>query len=447
MIRPAPTDVEQSCITTGRDLITINGRYREALHSVAKNRRVFYQLWKKMTKDLTGMQCLTWAWLVLWIFQFQLHPGASIIIWTANVEVSYISTGTNQTVINTCKCGIYGLDSPLQRAFGSVVLPSPDPLACFSNISFTVTQQPWIALIKRGNCSHAEKIRAAQEEGASAVVIYNVDGTGNETSTMSHPGTGSTVAIMIGNVLGTEIANLIKSGTEVYMDIKVAGPHGPVSPLWIYIMSFTFFAITVIILSYFIVIVFKRLYRNQQLRIQQRELKKVAEKAIAKLQVRTLRRTDPEIEAEDYSCAVCIDSFKRGDVVTNLPCRHVFHKTCIEPWLLEHHTCPMCKYDILKGEVGVEAGQASSLPPADVRFYPSTVTGSLPATADALTLHHTDTWLSLDIQAPEAAIQVSDPIYEDLDTRKKEHVYENPTFEQEQQCSDHQGINCQTHQM
>uniref|UniRef100_A0A4W4FD42 RING-type domain-containing protein n=1 Tax=Electrophorus electricus TaxID=8005 RepID=A0A4W4FD42_ELEEL len=346
-------------------------------------------------------------------FCSKLHPGASIIIWTANVEVSYISTGTNQTVINTCKCGIYGLDSPLQRAFGSVVLPSPDPLACFSNISFTVTQQPWIALIKRGNCSHAEKIRAAQEEGASAVVIYNVDGTGNETSTMSHPGTGSTVAIMIGNVLGTEIANLIKSGTEVYMDIKVAGPHGPVSPLWIYIMSFTFFAITVIILSYFIVIVFKRLYRNQQLRIQQRELKKVAEKAIAKLQVRTLRRTDPVL-SEDYSCAVCIDSFKRGDVVTNLPCRHVFHKTCIEPWLLEHHTCPMCKYDILKGEVSF------STDVSDVKYF----------------------YLMI-----SAAIQVSDPIYEDLDTRKKEHVYENPTFEQEQQCSDHQGINCQTHQM
>lgn len=30
---------------------------------------------------------------------------------------------------------------------------------------------------------------------------------------------------------------------------------------------------------------------------------------------------------------------------------HLFHKMCVEPWLLEHHTCPMCKYDILRREV------------------------------------------------------------------------------------------------
>lgn len=28
--------------------------------------------------------------------------------------------------------------------------------------------------------------------------------------------------------------------------------------------------------------------------------------------------------------------------------RHEYHKTCIDPWLLEHRTCPICKMDILK---------------------------------------------------------------------------------------------------
>lgn len=28
--------------------------------------------------------------------------------------------------------------------------------------------------------------------------------------------------------------------------------------------------------------------------------------------------------------------------------RHEFHKICVDPWLLEHRTCPMCKMDILK---------------------------------------------------------------------------------------------------
>jgi len=34
-------------------------------------------------------------------------------------------------------------------------------------------------------------------------------------------------------------------------------------------------------------------------------------------------------------------------------CSHFFHRSCIEPWLLEHRTCPMCKCDILKA-LGVE---------------------------------------------------------------------------------------------
>ena len=36
------------------------------------------------------------------------------------------------------------------------------------------------------------------------------------------------------------------------------------------------------------------------------------------------------------------------DVVRILPYKHQFHKSCIDQWLLEKRTCPMCKMDILK---------------------------------------------------------------------------------------------------
>lgn len=36
---------------------------------------------------------------------------------------------------------------------------------------------------------------------------------------------------------------------------------------------------------------------------------------------------------------------------------HLFHKNCIDPWLLEHRTCPMCKCDILK-VLGVEVSHS-----------------------------------------------------------------------------------------
>ena len=28
--------------------------------------------------------------------------------------------------------------------------------------------------------------------------------------------------------------------------------------------------------------------------------------------------------------------------------RHFFHKSCVDQWLIEHRTCPMCKLNILK---------------------------------------------------------------------------------------------------
>ncbi|XP_036425088.1 RING finger protein 148 [Colossoma macropomum] len=401
-----------------------------------------------MEKDKREIRWFSWVWLALLISQFPAHSSAFMVCWSAYVELRYFSPVTNQSTTSVCECGVYGSDSPLDAESGYVALPNSDPLACSPNITFAVNRKPWIALIKRGNCSHADKIQAAEQEGASAVVIYNIDGTGNSTNPMSHSGTGSTVAIMIGNHMGKQITSLVESGTEVYMSLLVGNPYKTWgNPLWVYVMSFTFFGITAIILGYFIFVVIRRLYRNRQLRIQQRELKKVAERAIAKLQVRTLRRTDPEVEAEENNCAVCIDSFKRGDIVTTLPCSHLFHKTCIEPWLLEHHTCPMCKYDILKGEVGVEPTQESSMPPADVRFYPSSVSGSLAETPDVVRSleQQAEARPGLGLQTAGCAIQVSNHIYEDPYATREGHIYENQAFEEEQQITDHQDSNHQTH--
>ncbi|KAJ3057210.1 E3 ubiquitin-protein ligase rnf13 [Rhizophlyctis rosea] len=47
-------------------------------------------------------------------------------------------------------------------------------------------------------------------------------------------------------------------------------------------------------------------------------------------------------------CAICIDEFVPGSRVRELPCRHVFHDTCVDPWLLRHNRlCPICKRDVL----------------------------------------------------------------------------------------------------
>ncbi|KAH8888991.1 hypothetical protein GQ53DRAFT_226719 [Thozetella sp. PMI_491] len=47
------------------------------------------------------------------------------------------------------------------------------------------------------------------------------------------------------------------------------------------------------------------------------------------------------------TCAICTEDFSKGVQVRKLPCEHVFHQSCLDPWLLGFAvTCPMCRLDI-----------------------------------------------------------------------------------------------------
>lgn len=32
-----------------------------------------------------------------------------------------------------------------------------------------------------------------------------------------------------------------------------------------------------------------------------------------------------------------------------ISCAHEFHKDCVDPWLLQHRTCPLCMHNIMGG--------------------------------------------------------------------------------------------------
>jgi len=43
------------------------------------------------------------------------------------------------------------------------------------------------------------------------------------------------------------------------------------------------------------------------------------------------------------SCCICLDEYIVGESLRKLPCNHIFHKDCIERWLLENACCPIDK--------------------------------------------------------------------------------------------------------
>jgi len=53
---------------------------------------------------------------------------------------------------------------------------------------------------------------------------------------------------------------------------------------------------------------------------------------------------------EDGECSICLNELKPSDQVRCLPpCGHLFHRSCIDLWLLRRADCPLCKRSV-RGE-------------------------------------------------------------------------------------------------
>lgn len=48
------------------------------------------------------------------------------------------------------------------------------------------------------------------------------------------------------------------------------------------------------------------------------------------------------------ACSICLADYNDDDLLRLLPdCDHFFHLKCIDPWLILHPTCPVCRYSPL----------------------------------------------------------------------------------------------------
>jgi hypothetical protein len=60
----------------------------------------------------------------------------------------------------------------------------------------------------------------------------------------------------------------------------------------------------------------------------------------------------PEATIKDISnlyyenCLICLNNFEKHELVTTLPCSHIFHCACLREWLSYNKVCPLCRASI-----------------------------------------------------------------------------------------------------
>ncbi|NXB73239.1 PJA2 ligase, partial [Donacobius atricapilla] len=51
-----------------------------------------------------------------------------------------------------------------------------------------------------------------------------------------------------------------------------------------------------------------------------------------------------DCNGQEQRCTICCSDYVDGEIITKLPCHHLFHKPCVTLWLQRSGTCPVCRH-------------------------------------------------------------------------------------------------------
>ncbi|XP_063927590.1 E3 ubiquitin-protein ligase goliath-like [Zophobas morio] len=245
-----------------------------------------------------------------------------------------------------------GCTLPLQSSRADRRLPPPG--------------EPWIALVKRGRCNFEVKVENAFRSNAAGVLVYNDrDSSTLDKMKLSSDSGRNISAVFTYKWKGEDLARLAENNSKVYVHITIASQTSSrtanINRTSVLFVSITFIVLMIISLAWLVFYYVQRFrYIHAKDRLSRR-LGNAAKKALSKIPTKNIKSEDKEVQGDGECCAICIEPYKICDVLRILPCGHEFHKSCIDPWLLEHRTCPMCKMDILKHYGFVFSGSQESI--------------------------------------------------------------------------------------
>ena len=195
----------------------------------------------------------------------------------------------------------------------------------------------WFLLVKHYyNCSFVNKVLNAQKAGYHAVIVYNslYDNTNPiecDTSTeQCNEVDIPTVLVSRDDGFILSLRYLFNQGFYIFLtdeSIDIVG----ILKTFGSVCAVVFICLLLCIVMCKIIQWINNRRRLNKHRMPLRSLKKLVTKRYSK--------------GDPYDmCAVCLEDYSEGDKLRVLPCAHVYHTKCIDPWLTKNkRVCPCCK--------------------------------------------------------------------------------------------------------
>ncbi|XP_077078598.1 E3 ubiquitin-protein ligase RNF43 isoform X1 [Siphateles boraxobius] len=215
------------------------------------------------------------------------------------------------------------------------------------------------------------KARLAIQRGAQAVIFDITDDPAaavelRDASSLPRP------VLLVKSSDAEELMGLVNKNEEamVYIDIMMDPPKWPHYDVGI--------LLTVALAVLAIIMIFALRFRCRSNRTWD-SVHQETMRAISRLETRTYssqgcsgsQRSGAASNSSSSSspiCAICLEEFMDGQDLRIISCAHEFHKECVDPWLLQHRTCPLCMHNIMGkqpqgSDLASRQPQRSRLPP------------------------------------------------------------------------------------
>ena len=62
----------------------------------------------------------------------------------------------------------------------------------------------------------------------------------------------------------------------------------------------------------------------------------------------TIKKVDSDDEDNLLNeCSICLENYKKDDMIIILACNHNFHESCLKEWSKNNNSCPHCRENII----------------------------------------------------------------------------------------------------